>query len=80
MNTTMQVAAQAHVAADIFPPAHKDMLTPRQQWHRGYMAFCNLEDIDLLTTEQERAGYMAAMRDCADIETEIYIARQRVRQ
>lgn len=67
------VVANPQIAADIFPPAVKGKLTPRQLWHVGYQAFCTRQPIGLLTTDAERAGYMAACKDCAYAETSAYL-------
>lgn len=70
------VVANPQISADYFPPVTKGNLTPRQQYNRGYQAFCYLIDMDEMTTPDEIAGYKAAMRDCADIETDIYLTKQ----
>lgn len=54
-------------------PAMPAQRTPRQQWHDGYQAFCKLQPYGDMTTEAERAGYMAALIACADCETDGYL-------
>lgn len=76
MNTNV-VIANPQISCDHFPaltvPAAR---TPRQQYSDGWMAFCRLEPIGLLTTDAERKGYMAALNVCADIETDMYLAER----
>lgn len=69
------VIAEPQIGNDFFPamPAKR---TARQLWNDGYQAFCKRQPMGDLVTDAERAGYMAACRDCAYADTSAYLVKR----